>query len=158
MGDNDREQGISRRTAIRGAVAAAAAIALGGSKANGADKANCSSTVYTDEQTTVFQMLAFWIAVTNPALPRPLKAGDAVGQGVLAAYLCWDPTDTYFKKAYDHVANNQAIYALIVDEFRNIEQILNYTPGECPKHLETLVQVAMLAPPVPSVDKLKPKH
>jgi hypothetical protein len=157
MGENDNEQGISRRTAIRGAAATAAAVALGASKANGDDTPSpkCTTNVYTDEAGTVFQILAFWMAVTNPSLPRPLTAGDAVGQAALAKYLCWDPTDKYFQKAYDHVANNQLVYSMIVEEFKNIEQSLNYTPGECPKHLETLAQVAMLTPPVPAVDNAK---
>jgi hypothetical protein len=129
------ELGLSRRGLIQGA--ACTAITVAGLKSIAFGQA-AQPPGSTDERDTVISALAFWVAVTNPALPKIDYQTLADVSGL--------PNNAALQKAVDRVKQQAQLYSNIVDEFTQIEKILSYGPGECPKHFNTLQQIAGLKP------------
>jgi hypothetical protein len=134
----DGSRGISRRKMMQGF---GAGVLVAGSIPELLAKSNVLlRPVPGDEKTEVFRILAFWVAVTNPALPRPTTTAAMAGITGLIQ-------DDVLKKAVDWVNQHSDFYNQINTEFINLERILGYGPGECPKSVDTLKQIAALKPP-----------
>jgi hypothetical protein len=140
MRNADRKEcggGISRRKMMQGL---GTGIVAAGSIPELLAKSTASSKgAPSDERDTMFSILAFWVAVTNPALSLPTDYATM-------ADITGLPQDDVLKKAVDWVNKHTDSYKQIVRKFTDLEKILGYGPGECPKHLATLKQIAALKP------------
>jgi hypothetical protein len=131
---------------MRGTVAATAALAVASIPSRGKAAATPTLNPPKDEHPDVFEVLTLWVALTNPQLPRPLKPDDAATLKYLAEVTML-PNGAYLKAAYNRAAQNPNIYDPIVAEFKTFEKLVNYNPGECPKSIDTLNQIAQQTPP-----------
>jgi hypothetical protein len=133
----ERERVITRRKVMQGMGAGMLAVGsvpelLARSSASGQEPT-------TEEKDTLFGVLTFWVAVTNPTMSLPTTSARI-------AELTTFPDDEVLKAAVDYVNSRAADYKNISKEFLKLEKFFKYGPGECPKELNTLKQMSALKP------------
>jgi hypothetical protein len=124
---------LSRRKLIK----VAGAAVLAGATPLLLAKTTTDTKPVDDEKPNVFRVLAFWLAVTNPALQKheTNTLEDLTGLKDTAG-------STQLADAIARVNAKPELYKSMKEEFNVIKGYFAYGGGECPKHISNLRKVA----------------